>query len=141
MFRNAARISRPVVRNAAVSSRAFSSTRIAASQVTSLHTFTEEEEMLRESVRRFATDVVAPKVREMDENEMMDPAIIKGLFEQGVCPHPQCEAHRLIFRFPAYGYRDKCRLGWGRIFIHFSYYCHRRAGESGPICIRTVRRA
>lgn len=49
MFRNAARISRPVVRNAAVSSRAFSSTRIAASQVTSLHTFTEEEEMLRES--------------------------------------------------------------------------------------------
>jgi hypothetical protein len=35
-------------------------------------------------VRRFATDVVGPKVREMDENEMMDPSIIKGLFEQGV---------------------------------------------------------
>lgn len=35
-------------------------------------------------VRRFANDVVAPKVREMDENEMMDPAVIKGLFEQGV---------------------------------------------------------
>lgn len=35
-------------------------------------------------VRRFANDVVAPKVREMDENEMMDPEIIKGLFEQGV---------------------------------------------------------
>jgi hypothetical protein len=35
-------------------------------------------------VRRFATDVVGPKVREMDENEQMDPAIIKGLFEQGV---------------------------------------------------------
>jgi hypothetical protein len=28
--------------------------------------------------------VVAPKVREMDENETMDPEIIKGLFEQGV---------------------------------------------------------
>jgi hypothetical protein len=27
---------------------------------------------------------VEPKVREMDENEMMDPAIIQGLFEQGV---------------------------------------------------------
>lgn len=36
------------------------------------------------AVRRFASDVVAPKVREMDENEMMDPEIIKGLFEQGV---------------------------------------------------------
>jgi len=27
---------------------------------------------------------VEPKVREMDENEMMDPAIIQGLFEQGL---------------------------------------------------------
>lgn len=35
-------------------------------------------------MRGFATTVVAPKVREMDENEMMDPEIIKGLFEQGV---------------------------------------------------------
>jgi short-chain 2-methylacyl-CoA dehydrogenase len=35
-------------------------------------------------VRRFATDVVAPKVRDMDENEAMAPEIIKGLFEQGV---------------------------------------------------------
>ncbi|KAJ7935398.1 acyl-CoA oxidase [Mycena leptocephala] len=50
----------------------------------SLDTYTEEETMLREAVRRFATDVVGPKVREMDENEQMDPAIIKGLFEQGL---------------------------------------------------------
>jgi hypothetical protein len=35
-------------------------------------------------VRRFAVDVVGPKVREMDEAEMMDPAVVKGLFEQGV---------------------------------------------------------
>jgi len=35
-------------------------------------------------VKRFATDVVAPKVREMDDNESMDPIIIQGLFEQGV---------------------------------------------------------
>lgn len=40
--------------------------------------------MLRESVKRFAVDVVGPKVREMDENETMDPEIIKGLFEQGL---------------------------------------------------------
>jgi hypothetical protein len=35
-------------------------------------------------VQRFSQEVVAPKVREMDENEMMDPSIIKGLFDQGV---------------------------------------------------------
>jgi hypothetical protein len=35
-------------------------------------------------VKRFAEDVVGPKVREMDENEMMDPSVINGLFEQGV---------------------------------------------------------
>ncbi|EIM85459.1 mitochondrial acyl-CoA dehydrogenase [Stereum hirsutum FP-91666 SS1] len=40
--------------------------------------------MLREAVRRFSQDVVAPKVREMDENEQMDPSIITGLFEQGL---------------------------------------------------------
>ncbi len=37
---------------------------------------------------------MGPKVREMDENEMMDPSIVKALFEQGVCspsftPHPR----------------------------------------------------
>lgn len=35
-------------------------------------------------VKRFAVDVVGPKVREMDEKESMDPTIIQGLFEQGV---------------------------------------------------------
>ncbi|KAF9458007.1 acyl-CoA dehydrogenase/oxidase [Collybia nuda] len=50
----------------------------------SLDNFTEEEQMLREAVRRFATDVVGPKVRDMDENESMDPAVIQGLFDQGL---------------------------------------------------------
>lgn len=36
-------------------------------------------------VRRFARDVVGPRVRDMDEQEIMDPSVIKGLFEQGVC--------------------------------------------------------
>lgn len=40
--------------------------------------------MLRESVQRLAQDIIAPKVREMDEQELMDPAIIKALFEQGL---------------------------------------------------------
>ncbi|KAI0251468.1 putative acyl-CoA dehydrogenase short-branched chain precursor [Lactifluus subvellereus] len=52
--------------------------------INSLHTFSEEEELLRESVRRFAHDVVGPKVREMDENEMMDPSVVKSLFDQGL---------------------------------------------------------
>ena len=72
---------------------------------TSLDSFTDEEQMLRESgvysslgveqskfdpivtVARFAQEIIAPKVREMDEAEMMDPEVIKGLFEQGVSAH------------------------------------------------------
>lgn len=50
----------------------------------SLDNFTEEEQMLRDAVQRFATETIEPKVREMDENEMMDPSIIKGLFDRGL---------------------------------------------------------
>jgi alkylation response protein AidB-like acyl-CoA dehydrogenase len=39
---------------------------------------------MQESVAKFANEVIAPKVREMDENEMMDPAIVEQLFEQGL---------------------------------------------------------
>ncbi|KAA1465902.1 mitochondrial acyl-CoA dehydrogenase [Dentipellis sp. KUC8613] len=87
MLRSAARIVKPaaVPRVArAVVPRAFSTSRACQSGVASLHTFTEEEQLLRESVQRLAQDVVAPKVRDMDENEMMDPEIIKTLFEQGL---------------------------------------------------------
>jgi len=52
--------------------------------INSLAKLSDEEEMLREAVQRFAQDVVAPKVAAMDENEKMDPEIIKGLFEQGL---------------------------------------------------------
>ncbi|KAF9480806.1 acyl-CoA oxidase [Pholiota conissans] len=67
-------------------SRSFATTRARRSEAvpTSLNAFSDEEVMLRDSVKRFATDVVAPKVRDMDENESMDPSIIKGLFEQGL---------------------------------------------------------
>lgn len=50
----------------------------------SLFSISEEEEMLRDAVRKFANEVVAPKVMEMDEAEHMDPTIVKGLFDQGV---------------------------------------------------------
>lgn len=67
--------------------RAFSQApRSMASAVTSLNFMTEEEEALRDAVRKFSTDTLTPeKVREMDEKEEMDPAIVKALFEAGVC--------------------------------------------------------
>ncbi|KAF9057306.1 acyl-CoA oxidase [Panaeolus papilionaceus] len=66
--------------------RAFSVSRCRQQEIvpTSLNVFSDEEVMLRETVQRFANDVVAPKVREMDENESMDPSIIKGLFDNGL---------------------------------------------------------
>jgi len=36
------------------------------------------------TVRKFAEEVVGPKVEAMDEAENMDPSVIKALFEQGV---------------------------------------------------------
>ncbi|KAG9300091.1 hypothetical protein G9A89_018368 [Geosiphon pyriformis] len=49
----------------------------------SLNTFTEEEELLREAVARFAQNKILPKVRKMDEEEKLDKEIIDGMFEQG----------------------------------------------------------
>jgi len=82
----AARIACPAFKNVpnVLRTRAFSSSRMAASHIASLDNFTEEEEMLRDAVKRFATDVVGPRVREMDEKEAMAPEVIKGLFEQGL---------------------------------------------------------
>ncbi|CCU99622.1 unnamed protein product [Malassezia sympodialis ATCC 42132] len=79
-----------VSRTAAPAARAFSSSSLRADEFenpfgpNSLYKLTEEEEMLREAVRRFAETEVQPLVAEMDEKEKMDPKIIKGLFEQGL---------------------------------------------------------
>jgi short/branched chain acyl-CoA dehydrogenase len=45
---------------------------------------TEIEAAMAESVSKFAVDVIGPKVREMDEKETMDPAVVEQLFEQGL---------------------------------------------------------
>ncbi|KAF8075907.1 acyl-CoA oxidase [Lyophyllum atratum] len=66
--------------------RTFTSSRPTHSENTipcSLDNFTDEETILREA-GGLQVDVVGPKVREMDENESMDPSIIKGLFDQGL---------------------------------------------------------
>ncbi|KAH0443808.1 acyl-CoA dehydrogenase [Colletotrichum camelliae] len=44
----------------------------------------EVEAAMAETVSKFANDVIAPKVREMDEAENMDPTIVEQLFEQGL---------------------------------------------------------
>jgi len=45
---------------------------------------TETETMMQESVSKFANDIIAPKVRDMDEKEMMDPEVVERCFEQGL---------------------------------------------------------
>ncbi|KAG2236478.1 acyl-CoA dehydrogenase/oxidase [Thamnidium elegans] len=70
-----------------ISKRTFTQSAIARNAVglpTSLQAFTEEEMMLREVVRKFAQEVVKPKVSEMDETEKLDSSILKSLFDQGL---------------------------------------------------------
>jgi butyryl-CoA dehydrogenase/short/branched chain acyl-CoA dehydrogenase len=47
-------------------------------------TLAPEEEALRDTVRRFARNKLAPLVREMDEAQKMAPALIRQLFELGL---------------------------------------------------------
>jgi butyryl-CoA dehydrogenase/short/branched chain acyl-CoA dehydrogenase len=44
----------------------------------------EDESLFRETVRRFAEDQIAPLVRRMDEEQQMDAALIRSLFELGL---------------------------------------------------------
>jgi len=45
---------------------------------------TETEAMMADAVSKFASEVILPKAREMDEAETMDPAVVEQLFEQGL---------------------------------------------------------
>ena len=49
-----------------------------------LSTFSDEEQILQDSVRRFARKEIAPLARQMDEAQKMDSALIKKLFDQGL---------------------------------------------------------
>lgn len=46
--------------------------------------FSDEENELRETIAKFAREVIKPKVREMDEKAEPDPEVLKHLFEQGI---------------------------------------------------------
>ncbi len=57
---------------------------ISAITPTPISHMSETEVMMKESVAKFASEVISPKVREMDEAEKMDPALVEQLFEQGL---------------------------------------------------------
>ncbi|GAA6074082.1 short/branched chain specific acyl-CoA dehydrogenase, mitochondrial, partial [Tachysurus ichikawai] len=49
-----------------------------------LQTYSEEEAMMKETVKKFAHERIAPFVSKMDENSVMEPEVIRSLFEQGL---------------------------------------------------------
>lgn len=63
-----------------LSNRFFSSTFESVRAVTH---FTDDQNMLRESVRGFANDEIGPLVRKMDEEQQIDSELLEKLFKQG----------------------------------------------------------
>ena len=51
---------------------------------TPLTHLSEIEAAMKDTVGKFANEVILPKARDMDEAETMDPAVIEQLFEQGL---------------------------------------------------------
>ncbi|KAI2658191.1 Short/branched chain specific acyl-CoA dehydrogenase, mitochondrial [Labeo rohita] len=49
-----------------------------------LQSFSEEESMMRDAVKKFAQERIAPFVSKMDEDSVMDADVISALFEQGL---------------------------------------------------------
>lgn len=49
-----------------------------------LTSLSSEEQILRDSVRRFAQDKIAPLVREMDEAQKIHPSLLPQLFDLGI---------------------------------------------------------
>ncbi|KAM4624242.1 short/branched chain specific acyl-CoA dehydrogenase, mitochondrial [Polymixia lowei] len=49
-----------------------------------LQTYSEEEGMMRDAVKKYAQERIGPFVSKMDENSSMDEEVIKSLFEQGL---------------------------------------------------------
>lgn len=58
-----------------------------------LTTLTDDEVLLRQSVREFSDVRIRPLVREMDEHATMDPGLIKDLFGLGIMGVEIPEAH------------------------------------------------
>lgn len=50
---------------------------------TALQTLTDEEIMFKETFAKFANEEIKPLVRKMDESKIMEPSLIKAMFENG----------------------------------------------------------
>ncbi|MGA7522857.1 MAG: acyl-CoA dehydrogenase [Acidobacteriaceae bacterium] len=59
-------------------------TETAPEAVAPLTTLTEEETMLRDTVRQFAQQEIAPRVRAMDEAQKLDADLLRQMFELGL---------------------------------------------------------
>ncbi|MGA8530478.1 MAG: acyl-CoA dehydrogenase [Acidobacteriaceae bacterium] len=59
-------------------------TETALEHVAPLTTLTEEETMLRDTVRQFAQQEIAPRVRAMDEAQKLDADLLRQMFELGL---------------------------------------------------------
>merc|ERR1712216_389515 len=46
--------------------------------------FSEDEQALQEMTRAFCADMLTPIVRKMDEEQKMDPDLLKGCFDTGL---------------------------------------------------------
>lgn len=58
---------------------------IPASEIVApLTSLNEEEVLLRDTVRQFAQQEIAPRVRAMDEEQKLDPGLLRQLFELGL---------------------------------------------------------
>lgn len=51
---------------------------------TPLTSLSSDEQILRDSVRRFAQEKIAPLVREMDEKQKIDPSLLPQMFDLGI---------------------------------------------------------
>ncbi|HEX4310897.1 MAG TPA: acyl-CoA dehydrogenase [Acidobacteriaceae bacterium] len=56
----------------------------AVENIPPLTSLTEDESLLRDTVRQFAQQEIAPQVRAMDEAQKLDPEILRQLFELGL---------------------------------------------------------
>ncbi|HEY1499807.1 MAG TPA: acyl-CoA dehydrogenase [Acidobacteriaceae bacterium] len=56
----------------------------AVENIAPLTSLSEDESLLRDTVRQFAQQEIAPRVREMDEAQKLDPGILRQLFELGL---------------------------------------------------------
>ncbi|RHZ60504.1 hypothetical protein CDV55_106700 [Aspergillus turcosus] len=87
-FRLAAR--QPLAYRLAQGTHAFSTTSrrrdvdLSSLTPTPITHLSETESLMAETVSKFAQEQIGPKVREMDESEVMDPALVEQLFEQGL---------------------------------------------------------